>query len=426
MKKVRKMPIYAKSMPPRETVAIIGAGVVGAATALKLAEAGYRVVVVDQAPVVAAGASHANGAQLSYSFTNAMGNPAMLRSLPALMLGRDPAVRVHMAPRWDYMRWGLAFLRNCTARAYRQNTFAALALAVESRAQMQVWLDHYQIPCAHQVAGKVVLYASDAELEAQRCLAAQKTAQGVMQHVLCRAALLQVDPAFAAMDMAVAGGVYAPDDAVADPAQFAAHAIETAIGLSDGALLLGHTVQDVLVRQASPPQVVGLRTQHGDIAADYVVVCAGLQTPKFRRFFGHGIPIFPSRGYSLTYPKGEAPPAVSITYAPGRFVLCPLGDYVRIAGIADMGRGGCSGTETGDPQRLQALRDAVRRVFPKACAYDQECHSWSGVRPMTPTSLPLIAPGKVAGLYVNSGHGMLGWTLAAGSACRLLALLQKA
>ncbi len=399
-----------------ERVLIIGAGIIGATTALALAERGYRVSVIDRADTVAAGTSGANGAQLSYSYTDAMASPKMLRQLKKVFLGRDPAMLLSSRFNSKLTGWGMRFLRNCTQSRSDSNTLAVLKLAIESRAIMHDWQYRYQFSFNQRPAGKLHLYRQVPDLEDAALRVALKNTYGVQQKLLLWDEAIAIEPMLEHVAGELAGVVYSPIDEVGDAASFTVAALEQVKALG-GDIQLGMSVNG-FVRQGKTCTAV--KTSVGDIEADIIVICAGFDTARLSRMLGVSLPIFPVAGYSLTCPATPETPSVSITDMSRKFVLCCLGDSVRIAGLADLGR------VAGQPSavRIDALLQTARERFPLAADYNGEIHPWMGTRPMTPDSRPIVRSCGARNVYVNCGHGMLGWTLAAATADSLRWLVE--
>ena len=206
-------------MPARSPscdVTVIGAGVVGVATAWAAARRGLSVELVDRAGGPALGASYANGAQLSYAYTDAMAGPGLWRQIPGLLVGSDPAFRLRLGGHPAIWRWGLSLLANATGPRMRRNTLHALALARASHRAMRALLERHPIDFQHHVAGKLHLYFSDAALRAGAKMVELKRPHGVGQELLDAKAAGEVEPALAQVE-GLRGAVYSPQEAVGDP-----------------------------------------------------------------------------------------------------------------------------------------------------------------------------------------------------------------
>lgn len=397
-------------------IAVVGAGVVGMATAWALARDGHRVSVFDRAlEAGTGGASFGNGAQLSYTYVAPLADPSLLPALPWLLAARDSPMR--WRPRGDaaHWRWLAAFMLACRRGVAEETTRHLLALAAESREALDLVVQETGLAFARRRIGKLVVLRSTAALQAavaqQR---RQREMGGAAQDVLDATACRAMEPALAP-DASLAGGIWTPTEEVADAAQFCqalTQALEPTV-----AFRFGCGVRAILCASGA---VSAVRTDAGDIAVDAVVVCAGASAADLLRPLGMNTPIEPLKGYSLTLPHGPRPLRVSVTDAAAKVVFAPLPCGLRVAGVADLvGR-----DTTIDERRLSLLRDAGRRLLPEAADWNAEGAPWAGLRPATPTGRPMIGPSRVPGLLLNIGHGGLGWTLAAGSALRLAAALR--
>jgi D-amino-acid dehydrogenase len=398
-------------------VLVIGAGVVGMTTALALIERGRRVTLVDAAAGPGLGTSFANGAQLSYAYTDALASPGLIAQMPRLIAALDPAFRLRPSLDPDFLRWGLAFLRNATASRFRRNTLAGLELAVESRLALHALIARHDIAFAHTIAGKLHVYRDAKGLAAAAELAGVKTAMGITQHILTRDEAIAVEPALEAIRGAMAGALHTPDEEVGDPYRFCTGALAVLKSSGRFAGCFRTRVSRIEARGGKPAI---LADNGGRIDADAVVLCAGTGAAKLARTAGARLPIQPMKGYSLTAPPGRAAPGVSITDVSNRVVFARLGNQMRIAGLADLG----VRDRTVDPKRFAALVGSARAALPEAADYDNIESRWAGLRPMTPDSLPVIR--KIApGVFANAGHGALGWTYAAGAAERVVKLVDQ-
>ena len=386
-------------------VIVVGAGVVGMTTAHYLVQRGCEVTVVDRARQVAAGASYANGAQLSYSYTDALASPAFLKQLPRLLMGADTGVRI--APSLELAAWGARFLAQCTTARARANTLAVLELGLRSAALMR------QLPHAldfdYRPAGKLVLLSNAADVDKARRSTALKAANGSDVDLLSRADAVALEPALDAMHVPIEAAVYSRGDAVGNSRQFCAALAAALEATGRVRLELGTEVDRIVVENGRVQGVLADR----DIGAGTVVVCAGAGSPRLLAPLRISAPIYPVRGYSLTLPAGDATPSISITSAAERIVICRLGERVRIAGFADF-----HGFDTSrDAGRIASLVNVAQRLAPDAADYAMAEHDgWGGFRPMTPSGRPLVGATRTKGLYLNTGHGMLGWTLACATA----------
>lgn len=363
----------------------------------------------------AGGASFANGAQLSYGHVAPLADPSLLPALPGLLAARGGPLRWHPRSDPSHWHWLAAFLLACRRGVAEQTTRQLLLLARESRDALDLLVAETGITFARRQIGKLVVLRSAAALRAaagQQSL--QRRFDGPAQEVLDPAACRAVEPALAS-DVALAGGIWTPTEEVADPALFCralAHALAPGVTLR-----FGLAVRSLALAGEGVRAVV---TDAGEVTADAVVVCAGIGIGPLLRPLGLRPPVEPLKGYSLTLQHGPRPLRASVTDAAAKVVFAPLPSGLRVAGIADL----VGADTTVDGRRLALLRDAGRRLLPEAAAWGDDGAAWAGLRPATPTGRPLLGATRVPGLLLNAGHGGLGWTLAAGSALRIAALLR--
>lgn len=398
-------------------VAVLGAGVVGISTAYALARRGRQVALIERGQGPALGASFANGAQLSYAYTDAMAAPALWKQLPGMLLGRDAAFRTRASADPHYWRWGLAFLRNATAHRLERNTLATLALALESRAAMAELLARHPIAFDHTAPGKLHVYYDAAALPKARAMIAAKHQFGVRQNVLTPAQAIAIEPALiAARDMAFV--VHSPEEEVGDPFKFSSQLLHL--------LCAEYGVEpyfDVAVHGLHrTPEGWHLQAANGlHLRAKKIALCAGIDSHGLLRQLGIRSTLMAVKGYSFTAPCGAQAPAASITDTARKLVFCKLGNSIRVAGLADLNHW----DSTPDPQRFAQLLAMAQASLPQAAEYAQVASPWAGLRPVTPHSSPVIARAQ-PGLVLNIGHGMLGWTLAMGSGERAARLVLHA
>jgi D-amino-acid dehydrogenase len=384
------------------------------ATAYAAARRGLSVRLVERAPSPGMGASFANGAQLSYAYTDALASPSLWRKFPRMALGLDPAFRMHWSADPGFLRWGLAFLRNTGHTRFRQNTLAVLKLALESRAAMHALLQRHRIEFDHAAAGKMHLYGDAETLAGAADIVAIKRSHGAAQEVLSPRQAIDLEPALAHAP-GLAGVVYSPQEEVGDPHRFCLGLL--AVLQTDYALRadFGFEVADF----ASSPNGVAVETRDKHrLQARHLVVCAGIEAMALSRRIGIRAPLMPMKGYSFTAPPGSHAPAISITDTSRKIVFCRLGDRMRVAGLAELGNGSIAL----DPARSRLLIAMARESLPDAARYDAIDSNWAGLRPMTPDSVPIIRRAR-PGVVLNMGHGMLGWTLAMGAGERAIRLL---
>lgn len=386
-------------------VSIVGAGVIGVSTAYYLSQRGVRCTVFDRHASAGAGTSFANGGQLSYTFSDALASPGFLKRIPALLAHRDIGTRIRLSP--SFLRWGLGFLAQCTRARNDANTLATFRDALRSAELMTGLREHTGIQFEHKRAGKMILLFDQQQIHDAKRGIALKSGLGCDNTLLSYEQTVDVEPAIGEFVHKPLASVFSPGDEVGDAHHFCEAMRSWLEAQTDTRFRLATSVDELLIDGS---RVRGLSVNGDTVESDAVVVCAGVHSralaPQLR------LPIEPMRGYSLTLPPGAAAPSVSLTVLDRHFVFSRLGDRIRIAGFADF-RGFSEGDVAG---RVADLRATAQQVGPLAADFsaDSQC-DWSDMRPMTPDSRPRIGRTAIGGLYTNTGHGMLGWTLACAS-----------
>jgi D-amino-acid dehydrogenase len=405
-------------------IAIIGAGVVGVASAWMLARAGHSVTLIDRHLAPARGASFANGAQLSYAYGDALASPALLRKMPAILLGRDPAFNVRMQADPEFFLWGVRFVANALPSAFRANTRALLELAAVSKSWLPEVIAETGIAFDHAPSGKMILHASVAECDGAADLRVLKSSLGITQHVLDRADATAIEPALGHYPDNIARVVWSPDDAAGRPDAFCHGLVEQMRTRYALKTLFGAESTSILRHRDEVRGVAFVSRE--PVECDVVIAACGASVsvlPRADRLWS-GIlgGLWPVQGYSLTAPATPAAMRVSITDLKRKIVFARLGEEVRAAGLADIG----PRRSAFDERRFATFRSQAVAAFGPAFDHGAGTghRAWTGGRPCTPSSQPIIRAASLKGLYLNLGHGTLGWTLALGSAARVAELVK--
>ncbi len=400
-------------------VCVLGAGIVGLATAWQLERRGHQVTVVDRA-TPGAGASGGNGAQLSYSYVQPLADPSIWRQLPKLLL--SPSSPLKLRPQLDPLqwRWGLEFLAACNADTSRDTTARLLALAATSRTEFEAMRADIAPDCDFSATGKLVLYANAASLEGARAQLELQRAMGSEQRMVTPEECVVIEPALASYRSQIAGAVYTPSECAADCLKVCAELMRT-LRARGVRFLLG---TDVHGFARSEGRIAAMHTSNGDMEAEAFVMALGSASHRLGRALGAYLPVYPLKGYSITVDVDPAPgaaPRVNVTDSARKVVFARIGSRLRVAGMAEL-----VGHDASIPAtRIDTLSAATRAVFPHASRL-QELHPWTGMRPATPKGLPIIGrlPSAPSNMLFNTGHGALGFTLAFGSALKIAQTLQ--
>ncbi len=383
-------------------VIVLGAGLAGMSTAYYLAARGARVTVVERQNDVGLGASFGNAAQLSYSYTDSLATPAFLRRLPRMIANLDHATRVRLDPR--VIGWGLRFIRNCSNRKATENTLKLLDTALRSAELMDAIRADTDFDFSHRPAGKLVLVSEAGDVPKAEELTALKKQHGCDVEVLTPSEARAVEPAVDALAEPFAAAVYSKSDEVADSYLFLKGMREHLENSGQVEFVFGESVSRLVRKNGSVSGVAG----GSERQADAVVVAAGAWSKELLADVGMRANVYPVRGYSVTLPPGESAPSASITSLKHRIAISRIDSRLRLTGFADF-----RGFDTSkDDERIADLVTVGKRLAPAAADYDAEPSRWGGFRPMTPDGMPLVGGTRIPGLYLNTGHGMLGWTLA--------------
>lgn len=394
-------------------VAVLGAGVVGVASAHALAERGHEVHVYDRRSEVASDTTASTAGLIAPGHSYAWASPTAPRMLLRSMLGESTSIRVKPRADADLLRWGLRFLRECTPSRSRANTLAKLKLARYSQRLMDELSHREGLQFWHTSSGVLYLYRDESEL-----IVAERNSQllqehGRQQEVINAEQIIAVEPALQHSRARFVGAIHDTTDATGDPQRFA-------VGLAEVCRRLGvqfHLATTITGMATDGATVTRVNTPDGDITSDIVVLAAGAASPLLTRTMGLRIPVYPAKGYTLTAPVKEPEHAPNVGGIDERSLVAwsRFGSDIRMSATAEFVGYDRSFT----PSDFSEITAAGEELFPGAIDWDSARYR-TGLRPMTPDGPPLIGLGRHDNLYFNTGHGHVGWTMACGSA-RVLA-----
>jgi D-amino-acid dehydrogenase len=394
-------------------VVVLGAGLLGVTSAWFLRQLGHDVVVVDRQATPAAETSFANGGQISVSHAEPWANPgAPLKVLQ--WLGKEDAPLLFRlradARQW---LWGLQFMRECTPARTRHNIEQIVRLGTYSRDALQQLRRELGLEYDQRAQGILHFYTNAKEFEAAEAPARQMRELGCDRRVISADEAVRLEPALAHVRDRLAGATYTAEDESGDANRFARELVR----LCEGAgvrFLMSHTV--TALREAGGAidhvEATDAEGRFRRIRGDAYVVAMGSLSPLLVKPLGVRLPIYPAKGYSVTMPVKDASKAhqVSLTDDEYKLVFSRLGDRLRIAGTAEL-----NGYDRDlNRVRCEAIVRRVEQLFPGA-GDASEAQFWTGLRPATPSNVPIIGRSRVHNLYLNTGHGTLGWTHACGS-----------
>jgi D-amino-acid dehydrogenase len=393
-------------------VLILGAGVAGLTSAYFLARDGHEVVLVDKNAGVALETSYANGGQLSYSYVAPLASPGVLPKIPPWLFRRDSPLRFEPAIDPHQWRWCLEFLAACNQTQADVTTRRLLTLSFYSRSLLHQLVEDEKIEFDYIRNGKLVIHTRAEAFESAKRLLDYQASLGCEQEALTPAQCVALEPALEHLQSRLTGGILTRSEDAGDCYRFCT-GLESIIRTRfPGRMSLQlNTEITRLVRLKN--RIIGVETAKGVIEADAYVLALGTMSPRLVRPLGIRLPIYPLKGYSLTLPVGPdcLAPKISITDYQRKVVYAPLGDELRVAGMADL----AGYHDRLDERRLDTLINEVKAAFPRASRYGY-LRPWCGLRPATPKGTPILGRTPFPNLYLNVGHGALGFTLSMGSA----------
>lgn len=395
-----------------ERVTVIGGGVVGLATAYALVREGWQVDLVEARDTLASATSFANGGQLSYRYVAPLADAGVPWQALGWLLRGDSPLRLRLRLDTAQWRWLVAFVMACHTRVNRRNAAQLLDLALQSQAVLARWREEDGLDgFAWRRNGKLVAFRTQRAFEHGR----QHLLDPDTQRVLNAADLRGLDPALG--EAPFVGGVFTADEEVADCHRFCLRLAERLQASGQCRLLLGRPVTRLIARD---DRVAALELGGEQLEVQRLVLSAGHRSAGLA-LPGLQLPVYPLKGYSLTAPVGAThrAPEVSITDYERKIVYARLDDQLRVAAMVDI----VGYDEAVDAGRLASMRRLARETLPRAADYGQAVE-WAGMRPATPTGVPIIEATRYRNLWLNLGHGALGFTLACGSGERLARLLR--
>jgi D-amino-acid dehydrogenase len=393
-------------------VLVLGAGVVGVASAWYLAEAGHEVTVVDRQAQAAMETSFANGGQISASHAEPWAKPSVVPKI-LRWLGREDAP-LAFRPRadWAQWMWGLRFLLECLPGRFERNCRALAGLAAYSRDCLRALREKTGLRYDQSSRG-ILHFATDGhDFEVLARSAEAVRALGIDRQVKSAPECLALEPALKDSQDPVTGGVYTPGDESGDACRFTQELARLAARRG----VRFRFDSSVKAIDVTGEEVSGVRLENEqqELNADAYVVALGSYSPLLLRPLGIRIPVYPLKGYSITLQLGpehdDAAPSMSLTDEAHKIVISRLGTRLRAAGTAEL-----TGYDTAVSRvRCAAIAQRVRELFPGLGGITAH-ESWTGLRPATPDNVPIIGRTHLRNLFLNTGHGTLGWTLACGS-----------
>lgn len=404
-------------------IAVFGAGIIGVSSAWWLAQSGHEVEVIERRAGVALETSRANGGQISVCYAEPWANPHTLRKVLRWLGRRDAplAFSPRLSPRqW---LWCARYLMQCRNSRYIENLRAMVRMAQYSRGCLQDLRTRLNLHYDHLERGILAFYRDPREFDHARRSAALMQELGVSRRVIDADEVLSIEPALGALRGQIIGGDYTAEDESGDVHLFtralAEHARAAGVQFRFDTRLSRLVPGDGRIAVAEVIEPDGwFRPLHADV----YVLALGSFTPDLLGSLGIDCPVYPAKGYSATFSLRDpaAAPQVSLIDQESKIVFSRLGDRLRMAGTAEIG----GYSRALNTRRCNNLVQQARAMFPSALDFDNVQY-WAGLRPTTPSNVPLIGRTPVGNLYLNTGHGSLGWTMGVGSGKALADLVSR-
>jgi D-amino-acid dehydrogenase len=389
-------------------VVILGSGVIGVTAAYYLAARGYDVTVIDRRNGPGLETSFGNAGEVSPGYSAPWAAPGLpLKAIKWLWMKHRPLV---IWPRPDpaMWLWGLRLLRNCTAARYEQNKARMLRLAEYSRDCLRQLRADEGISYDERARGTLQLFRTQAQLDGVATDTAVLDRFHVAHELLDRQGCIAAEPALARVKEKIAGGLRLPGDETGDCFKFTQRLAAVAVRM--GVKFQYDT--EIAAIESQGRRITGLATTSGRLSGDVYVAALGSYSPLLLRRLGLGIPVYPIKGYSITLPIADpaGAPESTVMDETYKVAITRLGDRIRVGGTAEV-----AGYDlTLRRSRRATLEHVVSDLFP-AGGDLSGAQFWAGLRPMTPDGPPILGPTPIDNLYLSTGHGTLGWTMAAGS-----------
>jgi len=390
-------------------VLVIGGGVVGMATAYFLVESGLSVTLLERRENAGLETSNGNAGLYSPSDAFAWASPAALKMAVRSLVQPDLGIRYNLRLDPQLWRWSAAFLAQCRPAAYRRNSAAKIRLALYSRDMLRQLRANTGVEYDAADAGIVYASRSAAGLRALAAHYRFLEDRGLRLMHLDRDALIAKVPVLAATPDTYAGAVYSPDCSTGDSAKFSRALAKWCVEHRDICIEYGVHVEKIVTQNRS---VACVQTSKGEFRAEAYVLAAGPESAALARPAGIRLPIVPVKGFSITAPviEGGQAPTAGFDDTDRLVAVSTFGNRLRITSSAVFD----GFNKSHKPQDFAAILRLAQEVFPNAADYSKATY-WAGLRPMTPSSKPVLGASKLRNLFLNVGHGHLGWTLSCGT-----------
>jgi len=389
-------------------IVILGAGVVGITSAWYLVQAGHEVIVIDRQPGPALETSFANAGEVSPGYASPWAAPGIPMKAIRWLLMRHAPLILRPNPDMEMLRWVASMLRNCTSARYALNKSRMVRLAEFSRDRLAALRDELSLDYDQRERGTLQLFRTQSQLDGSAKDIAVLEEYGIPYELLDRDGCVRAEPGLAATRERFVGGLRLPNDETGDCQIFTA---KLAAKLAEMGVEFRYDTK-IETLAVDKGRIAGVRTDRGMVSGDQYLVALASFSPALLRPLGMRVPVYPVKGYSITAPivEPDRAPVSTLLDESYKIAITRLGDRVRVGGMAEI-----SGYSLDLPaRRKETLLYCVNDLFPGAARLS-DVDYWCGLRPMTPDGPPILGPTAIPNLYLNTGHGTLGWTMGCGS-----------
>jgi len=398
---------------------VIGGGLIGVTSAFALAQAGHKVLVVEALDELAFETSYANGGMLTASMPEPWNGPGVTGHLLSSLFDPHSAMKLRLTAVPGLMRWGIAFLLNSTAARHQHAINSNYSLSRVSVLQTEKLIDELAIECGAADTGTLKTFANEDAMGGPLETAKNLQKLGLEYRKCSTSEVIELEPQLEESSHNIAGGIYYTGDRSGDARKFtlalARHCESMGVQFRTG-----KSVTKIVSHNG---QIVSVHSSDEEWETKKVIVAAGNASPSIVRSLGIYLPIKPAKGYSVTIPTTgwNALPKIPVVDDALHAAVVPLGDNIRVAGTAEF----AGFNKTLSTNRIENLFNLLRRIYPQLSSNVERSltEPWTGLRPMSCDGLPYIGPAGPTGLWINSGHGHLGWTMAVGSASLLVDMM---
>ncbi len=402
-------------------VIVLGSGVVGMNTAYWCANAGLKTLVVDRQPLAGNETSYANGGQISVSFAEPWASAATLRKALIWLFQKDAPLQFSPRLDWRQWRWLMQFVVECMPHRYQRNVTQLVQLGLYSRHLLKQLRTQHDLQYQHLERGILQFYRDHKSFDAAKHTASLMRTLGCERQVVSTQQAVEIEPTLAHIAHDIKGATYTRDDESGDAHRFCLAMQQVCEDM--GVVFQYRTRVDKVFAENKLVRVVVERDRHYDvITAPHIVMACGSYSAPLLRPLGIDLAIYPAKGYSVTVPIKHAngAPSVSVTDDQYKVVFTRLGDQLRIAGTAEL----CGYDMSINERRCERMVRHGQWLFPEMGPFERARY-WTGLRPATPSNLPYVGATPFPNLWLNTGHGTLGWTLGCGSGKLLVDKMTK-